>query len=191
MRRPPHRAVRPPPQELLGRVAARVADADAEVLGVDAPSRLGGDALDDGRPAAASSGVHSAGSHPSPSSPGPSQRTGDAASQPDVERLLFGLGLDGDPVQLPRLALVVDVVLGPQPAQEGEELVELPAALAGPDPHGVELDEQRRSPRTKVTRSRPPDSWSRVASCLASRTGLRPGSTMVVPIFRRRAWPAA
>ena len=42
-----------------------------------------------------------------------------------------------------------------------------------------------------MTSSRPPDSRSRVASCLASRTGLRPGRTMVVPIFRRGAWPAA
>ena len=91
------------------------------------------------RPAAASSGVHSAGSHPSPSSAGPAQRAGGAAPEPHVEGLLVRLGLDGDAVQLPRLALVVDVVLGPQPAQEGEQLVELPAPVAGPHPHGVEL----------------------------------------------------
>ena len=42
----------------------------------------------------------------------------------------------------------------------------------------------RRRPRTKVSRSRPAETWSKVAICLARRTGLRPGSTMVVPIFR-------
>ena len=40
------------------------------------------------------------------------------------------------------------------------------------------------SPGTKVSRKRPPESTSSVATALASQTRLRPGSSMVVPIFR-------
>ncbi len=39
-------------------------------------------------------------------------------------------------------------------------------------------------PGTKVSRKWPPDSTSRVATALASHTRLRPGSSIVVPIFR-------
>ena len=39
------------------------------------------------------------------------------------------------------------------------------------------------SPGTNVRRKRPPDSTSSVATALASHTRLRPGSSMVVPIF--------
>ena len=47
------------------------------------------------------------------------------------------------------------------------------------------------SPGTKVTSSRPPDRRSRVASCLARRTTLLPGSSIVVPSFNRGLWAAA
>src|SRR5215475_4529335 len=47
------------------------------------------------------------------------------------------------------------------------------------------------SPGTKVTSSRPFDSTSRLASCLASRITLRPGSSIVVPIFSRGLLAAA
>ena len=91
------------------------------------------------RPAAASSGVQNAGSHPSPRRARPAQCAGRAAPEPHVEGLLERLGLDADTVQLPRRTLVVDVVLGPQPPQQGEDLVELPAPVAGAHSHGVEL----------------------------------------------------
>ena len=39
------------------------------------------------------------------------------------------------------------------------------------------------SPGTNVSRKRPPESTSSVATALASHTRLRPGSSMVVPIF--------
>src|SRR6185312_12386628 len=42
-----------------------------------------------------------------------------------------------------------------------------------------------------VTRRRPRDSRSRLASCLARRRTLRPGRSMVVPIFRRGLLAAA
>ena len=49
----------------------------------------------------------------------------------------------------------------------------------------------RASPGTKVTRNRPPDRVSSAATCLASRSGLRPGRSMVVPSFSLGLWAPA
>ena len=63
----------------------------------------------------------------------------DVAPQPDVERLLAGFRLHRDPVEAVGGTVMVDLVLGPEAAQEGEDLVDQGAAVGRIDAHGVEL----------------------------------------------------
>jgi hypothetical protein len=82
-------------------------------------------------PEATPAGSMKEGSHPSPSRP--HLRSSDAAEplQPYLEGLLERLGEDADTVQVEPWAVVVDHVLRPEAADQGERLVE-PSGAVGP-----------------------------------------------------------
>ena len=136
--------------------------------------------------------VQNDGSHPSPRRPTRrSSRRGDAA-EPHVERLLHRLGPHGHALEVEAGAVVVDGVLGPEPPHQRRA----PRRTAWPAPRARRRTPAARAGRRRRARtpgsSRPPDSRSRVASSLASSTGLRPGSTStLVPNFSFVVRPAA
>ena len=65
------------------------------------------------------------------------------AAQPDVDRLLDGPGPQGHAVDVEVLAVVVDVVLGPQAAHERHRLVEQAGPGRALDPEGPVLGRDR------------------------------------------------
>ena len=141
-------------------------------------------------PAAASSGVHRAGNHPSDRRP---HRTSAPGAMPPSHISRGCCTGTGDTVTSAKLAASPSWVTvspahrrrsrGMTSSMTAERRLEATpmACFSGPTV----------SPGTNVTSRRPPDSTSRVASSLASRTGLRPGSSMVVPSLIFWLRPAA
>ena len=171
----------------------RVADGHPEVLGADRATRP---------PSAASSMTSLAprpprracttdGSQPSANRPHRRRAAGTMPAGPELQGLLDGQRRHGDVVEVGGVAVVGDRLAAHSRRRSGSiSSISRPRSAAGrrrrrPTPGAGAM------PGTKVVSSRPPDSTSRVASSLASRTGFRPGSSMVVPSLSRGLWAAA
>src|SRR5947208_12900618 len=142
------------------------------------------------RPAAASSGVHSEGSHPSDKRPQRSRAAGAVPPSHTSRGCCTGSGESLTSRKLPPAPSWLTV----SPAQRRRESGRT-SSMKAPRRLGSTPMASRSgayvSPGTSVTSSRPSHSTSRLASCLASRSTLRPGKSIVVPSFKRGLLAAA
>jgi hypothetical protein len=114
------------------------------VLVLDGPVVVSGH-LVDGGPARLHLGRDRERRQPAVAEPaGAAQLGGRGAAQPHVHGILQRPGPQRDAVQVEVLAVVVDVVLGPQPPDQAHRLVEQPGALASLHPEGPVLGGDRR-----------------------------------------------
>src|SRR6266705_2110359 len=134
------------------------------------------------RPAAASSGVHCEGSHPSDNRPQRSRAAGAVPPNHTSSGCCTGRGESLTSRKLPAVPSWLTVSPAHKRRKSGSA-----SSMNAPRRLGSTPMASRSgayvSPGTSVTSSRPSHSTSRLASCLASRSTLRPGNSMVVPSF--------
>ncbi len=126
--------------ETFGEGTHRVHQQGTEVSGVDLAPRIGRGGFDDDATGGDLVGGREAGQPAVTQAADAAELAGGAAAHPHLERVLHGLGPDGDagrPVPTP---LVVHVVLGPEPPQQREGLVEHRGAVGALDAEGLMLD---------------------------------------------------
>src|SRR6266849_1610542 len=142
------------------------------------------------RPAAASSGVHSEGSHPSDNRPQRSSAAGAVPPNHTSSGCCTGRGESLTSRKLPAVPSWLTVSPAHSRRKSGSA-----SSMKAPRRLGSTPMASRSgayvSPGTSVTSSRPLHSTSRLASCLATRTTLRPGNSIVVPSFKRGLLAAA
>src|SRR2546425_5448568 len=142
------------------------------------------------RPADASSGVHSEGSHPSDNRPQRSRAAGAVPPNHTSSGCCTGRGESLTSRKLPAVPSWLTVSPAHSRRKSGSA-----SSMKAPRRLGSTPMASRSgayvSPGTSVTSSRPLDSTSRLASCLASRSTWRPGNSIVVPSFNRGLFAAA
>ena len=119
------------------------------------------------------------------------ERGGHVAAQPHVEGFLDRSGRHRHVGERAGRAVVADHLARPEPPQHRAARRPSGRRARRSGSRWRERSPPMPRPGTKVRRNRPPESWSRVATALASQTRLRPGSSMVVPILRRGQAPDA
>src|SRR5712692_6770288 len=142
------------------------------------------------RPAAASSGVQREGSQPSDNRPQRSSAAGTVPPSQTSSGCCTGSGESLTSRKLPAVPSWLTVSPAHRRRNRGSA-----SSMNAPRRFGSMPMASRSgawvSPGTSVTSSRPLHSTSRLASCLASRTTLRPGNSIVVPSFKRGLLAAA
>ena len=142
------------------------------------------------RPWAASSGVHSDGSQPSESRPQRSSAAGTVPPSHTSSGCCTGTGESLTSRKLPTAPSWLTVSPAHRRRSSGSaSSMNAPRCLGGTPI--ASRSGSYVSPGTSVTSSRPRLSTSRLASCFASRTTLRPGNSMVVPSLSRGLLAAA
>src|SRR5712691_435938 len=156
---------------------------------IERPARFAASSMTT-RPAAASSDVHSEGNHPSDSRPQRSRAAGTVPPSHTSSGCCIGSGESLTSRKLPTAPSWLTVSPAHRRRRSGSA-----SSMTAPRRLGSTPMASRSgayvSPGTSVTSNRPLHSTSRLASCLASRSTLRPGNSIVLPTFNRGLLAAA